>query len=94
MRLDTLTHTFTCEQTHMHTHDVAQMTDEKRAFSVDEVAEMLDIGRTAVYRILNSGELDSKKIGGSRRIFLSDLEDYLGEERAHSLVKDLNAADE
>ena len=74
----------------MHPHEMEHMTDEKRAFSVDEVAEMLDIGRTAVYRLIKSDELGSQKIGGSRRIFLSDLEDYLGEERAHSLVKTLS----
>lgn len=67
---------------------------EQRAFSVEEVAEMLGIGRTAVYRLIKTGDLGSQKVGGSRRIFLSDLEDYLGEERAHSLVKDLRTEDE
>jgi excisionase family DNA binding protein len=62
---------------------------EQRAFSVKEVARMLGVGRTTVYELLDD-ELGSAKIGGSRRIFLSDLEDYLGEERAHSLVKQIN----
>lgn len=69
--------------------DTSTVAPEQRAFSVEEVAEMLGIGRTAVYRLIKSGELGSRKVGGSRRIFLSDLEEYLGEERAHSLVKDL-----
>jgi len=43
-------------------------------------------------QLIKAGELGSQKTGGSRRIFLSNLEDYLGEERAHSLVKDLSAS--
>ena len=67
---------------------------EQRAFSPDEVATMLGIGRRSVFSLLKDGELGSKKIGGSRRIFLSDLEDYLGEERAHSLVREINGDEE
>ena len=69
--------------------DTSTVAPEQRAFSVEEVAEMLGIGRTAVYRLIKTGELGSKKVGGSRRIFLSDLEEYLGKERAYSLVKNL-----
>lgn len=52
---------------------------------------MLGIGRATVLSLLEEGKLESKEIGGARRIFLSDLEDYLGEDRAHSLVRDLGS---
>lgn len=50
---------------------------------------MLGVGRTTVRSLLDKGKLEGKKIGDSHRIFLSDLEDYLGEERARSLVRDV-----
>jgi excisionase family DNA binding protein len=66
-------------------------TPEQRAFSPDEVATMLGVSRATVSSLLAEGTLRSKKIGDYERIFLSDLEVYLGEERAHSLVCDINA---
>ena len=50
---------------------------------------MLGIGQATVRSLLERGKLGSKKIRDAHRIFLSDLEDYLGEERARSLVRDL-----
>ncbi len=41
---------------------------EKLLFSIKEVAEILGIGRTTVYRLVENGELKSAKIG-SRRVF-------------------------
>ena len=41
---------------------------EKWLLRVEEVAELLDVGRTRVYELLRSGELRSVKIGGSRRV--------------------------
>ena len=67
---------------------------EQRAFSPEEVATMLGADRDTVVSLLTGGELGSKEIGDSQRIFLSDLEDYLGEERARSLVCDINAGQE
>ncbi len=66
---------------------------EQRAFSPGEVATMLGIDPTTVSSLITSGELGSKAIGDDRRIFLSDLEDYLGVKRAHSLVRDINSDD-
>jgi excisionase family DNA binding protein len=34
----------------------------------ERAAEQLDVGRTTVYGLITSGELDSVKIGRSRRI--------------------------
>lgn len=36
--------------------------------TVDQTAEMLNLHRTTVYELIRSGELDSLKIGASRRI--------------------------
>ncbi len=67
---------------------------KQRAFSPEEVAIMLGVDRDTVASLLTGGELGSKEIGDFQRIFLSDLEDYLGEERARSLVCDINAGQE
>lgn len=42
-----------------------------------EAADYLSLGRTMVYRLMNSGELASVKIGRRRLIPLQSLEDYL-----------------
>ena len=67
---------------------------EQRAFSPEEVATILGVDRDTVVSLLTGGELGSREIGDFQRIFLSDLEDYLGEERARSLVCDINAGQE
>ncbi|WP_103016950.1 helix-turn-helix domain-containing protein [Salinibacter ruber] len=64
----------------------------QRAFSPEEVSEMLGVDHSTVSSLLENGKLGSKKIGSSRRIFLSDLESYLGEDRARSLVRDLSTS--
>jgi excisionase family DNA binding protein len=46
-----------------------------QAFTVDEVAEMLRVGRDKVYILLRTGQLRSIRIGKSRRI----TEDHLAE---------------
>jgi excisionase family DNA binding protein len=62
---------------------------EQRAFSPKEVSTMLGVSHDTILSLLREGELGSQKIGGSRRIFLSDLEAYLGDDRARSLVRGL-----
>ncbi len=43
----------------------------------ESAAERLSIGRTAVYELISSGELKSVKIGRSRRVPVSALEEYV-----------------
>lgn len=50
---------------------------DKLLLRVEEVAELLDVGRTRVYDLIRSGELQSVKIGGSRRIPPAALQRYL-----------------
>ena len=52
-----------------------------QAYTVEQVAKMLNIGRDKVYYLLRTGQLRSIKIGNSRRItdehlaaFISSLE--------------------
>jgi excisionase family DNA binding protein len=51
------------------------MNDE--LYRVEEVARALRIGRTKVFDLIRAGELTSVKIGGSRRIPVSSVRDYL-----------------
>jgi len=55
---------------------------------------MLGVDRATVSSLLAEGKLGWRKIGDFKRIFLSDLEDYLGEARARSLVCDINSGAE
>ena len=45
--------------------------------TVNEVAELLSIGRTSLYKLLKTGRLKSVLIGSSRRIPVSAYEEYV-----------------
>lgn len=45
-------------------------------YTITEVAQMLRIGRTKIYDMINSGELRSMKIGSARRISGAELDRY------------------
>jgi excisionase family DNA binding protein len=66
---------------------------EQRAFSPQEVADMAGLSRRYINKLIKQGKLSSRKEGRRRMIFLSDLEDYFGERRAQSMVKEFNALD-
>ena len=40
---------------------------EKLLYTVNEVSEVLNIGRNKIYQLMNEGKLESFKVGGSRR---------------------------
>jgi excisionase family DNA binding protein len=46
-------------------------------FTPEQAATSLAIGRTKVYELLRYGELESVRIGSSRRIPASGLEEYV-----------------
>jgi len=48
-----------------------------RAYTVEQVAEILHIGRDKVYFLLRSGQLRSIKIGKSRRITHEHLAEFV-----------------
>lgn len=41
------------------------------------VADVLGVSREYVYRLMNQGTMPSKKIGGVRRIWMSELRDWI-----------------
>lgn len=49
----------------------------KLAFTVQEAARLLSLSRSHVYELIQSGKIDSIKIGRSRRITANQLELYL-----------------
>lgn len=53
--------------------------DTKLLYRVEEVAKLLDVGRTAVFDLIRSGELASVKIGGARRIPRQAVENYINQ---------------
>lgn len=45
--------------------------------TIPEVMQRLKIGRTLTYRLISSGELRSVKVGRTRRVPFSALDDYI-----------------
>ena len=50
-------------------------------FSVEEVANRLNIGRTVAYRLVGTGIIESFKVSGLRRVTPDALERYIAETR-------------
>ena len=48
-----------------------------QAFTVEQVADMLHIGRDKVYYLLRTGQLHSIKIGKSRRVTEEHLAEFV-----------------
>ena len=44
---------------------------------VEDASKVLNVGRSAIYDLIRSGALKSVKIGGSRRIPKTALEEYV-----------------
>jgi excisionase family DNA binding protein len=58
------------------------MRDTDEMLTIDQVADILKIGRTTVYELLNSGDLASVTIRRCRRVLRSDLNAYIARLRA------------
>ena len=61
------------------------MKPNKLVYSVDDVAELLSIGRTKAVALVSSGDIASIKIGGRRLIPGQDLQNFVERMRAESL---------
>ena len=48
-----------------------------RMYRVDEVVDILNVGRSTVYNLIKDGTLPSLKIAGCRRVSDCDLEKYI-----------------
>ncbi len=51
---------------------------------VTDVAARLALGRSLTYQYIQSGELRSVKVGGARRVLVSDLEEFVKQLRERS----------
>ncbi|TWP33974.1 helix-turn-helix domain-containing protein [Leekyejoonella antrihumi] len=60
---------------------------ERVVLTVEEAAERLGVGRTLVYALVKSGDIESISIGRLRRIPCDALDDFV--ERLRSLARDL-----
>ena len=52
-------------------------TVEKRAYTVEEVMEMLDIGKNTAYNLIKSGEFKCVKIGCHYRVSKNSFDEWL-----------------
>ena len=56
-----------------------QMEKAKAVLTIGEVAEMLRIHPTTVYRLLKRGDIPGFKIGGNWRVSISALDQWMSE---------------
>ena len=59
-------------------------------YSVDEAAELLGIGRTFMFHLVATGEIDSFKIGKRRKIPRDALDSYIQRLRSEQLADAAN----
>jgi excisionase family DNA binding protein len=51
--------------------------NEPLAYKVEKAADLLDVGETTVWELIARGEIESIKVGASRRITRAGLEAYV-----------------
>ena len=59
---------------YIETHPVAY---EKRAYTVDEIRDILSIGKNAAYRLANSGQFKTVRVGSAIRISKKSFDEWL-----------------
>jgi excisionase family DNA binding protein len=52
---------------------------------VRAACRMLDVGETRLYEMLNSGELQSFRDGGARKILVSSIREYIARQMAQAI---------
>lgn len=52
-------------------------THERRTYTVDEIAEILDIGRTSAYKLVKQNLFKSVRIGTTIRISKKSFEEWM-----------------
>ena len=60
------------------------MSDDDELLTVEQVADLLKIGRTTIYELMNSGDLPSVTIRRCRRVLRSDLNAYIARLRTEA----------
>jgi excisionase family DNA binding protein len=61
---------------------------EEKFYTIEQVAEMLNVHRTTVYDWMRSGELAYVQVGGRRRITGSALSAFIKEGRPEALSEE------
>ena len=46
---------------------------------INDITKLLGIGRNSAYKLINSGELPSIRLGRKRRVRLSDINEYIND---------------
>jgi excisionase family DNA binding protein len=74
--------------------DVGDAPQDGLLLTVEEAAKRLRLGRTLVYRLISSGELESVKVGRLRRVPAACLPEYVAALRGSKSpdTKDISAA--
>ena len=54
---------------------------DRLAYNIKEAAHALSLGRSTIYKLINTGELPSATIGTRRLIFSEDLEAFIQRHR-------------
>ncbi len=50
---------------------------EKRTYTVDEIRDILSIGKNAAYRLANSGQFKTDRVGSAIRISKKSFDEWL-----------------
>ena len=50
---------------------------EKLSVTINEASEMLGLGRSTIYRLINSGDLKPRKVGKRTLFLVSELEEFI-----------------
>lgn len=61
---------------------------EKRVYTIEELMDILQIGRSTAYSLVKSGVFHSVRIGGQHRISKKSFDAWLDKENASSQVCD------
>jgi len=67
--------------------------EDRMVLTVEEAAERLSVGRTLMYALVTSGEVESICIGRLRRIPTSALDDFVGRLRSSQLGVVISSTD-
>lgn len=53
---------------------------DKRTYTVDEIQDILSIGRTSAYKLVKTGAFRSVRVGGSIRISKKSFDEWLDQQ--------------
>lgn len=61
---------------------------DTRLYTVDDVCQLFQCGRSTVYKLMDSGELQSVKVGALRRIPPQAADAYLARQMGEAVTTD------